>query len=486
MIEQHINTLIQLVSKELNLDKRNFIYYKNKIAGICNINPIGISNTLSNQSIPETIDSIIEQLVNENIIENLFDIKEMKAAEIMDVFIGLPTEIENTFYTLKKENPLKATDYFYHLSQVSNYIQTNRIKNNIHYKSSTKYGDLDITINLSKPEKDPKEIKRLKELAETSTVVTDYPKCMLCIENEGFYGRMNYPARSNHRIIELSLNNESWFFQYSPYSYYNEHAIVLSKSHTPMQINKDTFTRLIEFVEQFPHYFIGSNADLPIVGGSMLTHDHYQAGHFEFAMDKAKDIYCFKLESYPEVQFSIIEWPLSVIRLKGQDKTSIIEAANHILNTWKTYSDEDNNIIAHTDQPHNTITPIARIRNNQFELDLVLRNNRTSDEFPMGIFHPHEEHHHIKKENIGLIEVMGLAVLPARLKQDIQDIKAHLKNNALPYNPIHQEWVSTFDIKDEDINQYVDRALGHKFAEILQDAGVFKHLDEFKRFLLQL
>ncbi|QRN48713.1 UDP-glucose--hexose-1-phosphate uridylyltransferase [Macrococcoides bohemicum] len=484
-LEIKINTLIHEVMTKLSLNERDFIYYKNKVSYLCGLEPADNNTTELSKSIPELLDDIITLLVAEQKIEDIFDFKEILSAQIMDTFIPVPSVIETQFYQQYDRSPIAATDYFFNLSTVSNYIQSERIKNNIHYKTPTAYGDLDITINLSKPEKDPEEIKKLKKL-EAAQQSKHYPKCMLCVENEGYAGRINYPARSNHRIVELNLNQEPWYFQYSPYAYYNEHAIILNKEHSPMIINKNTFIRLIEFVEQFPHYFIGSNADLPIVGGSMLTHDHYQAGRYKFAMDDAPSIYDFHLPQFANVSFNILKWPLSVIRLTSNNKEEIIAAATHILTQWQQYTDESIGLIAETDQPHNTITPIARFKDGNYELDLVLRNNRTTEQYPLGIFHPHQQHHHIKKENIGLIEVMGLAVLPARLKQDIQDIKAHLKNNALPYNPIHQEWVSTFDIKDEDINQYVDRALGHKFAEILQDAGVFKHLDEFKRFLLKL
>ncbi|TDM05240.1 UDP-glucose--hexose-1-phosphate uridylyltransferase [Macrococcus lamae] len=490
MLEQYINSLVASIAHELELDDRNRIYYKNKVAAICSFTPDGDdTNTDNNLTIPQLLEAINAILVEQGTIENLLDTKDMISAAIMDVFIGLPTEVEEKFYSLYDKDAKAATDYFYHLSKTSNYIQTERIKNNIHYTAETSYGELDITINLSKPEMDPAEIKRLKELSSSTSV--NYPKCMLCVENEGYYGRINYPARSNHRIIKLNLNNENWYFQYSPYSYYTEHAIVLAEEHTPMIINKATFNRLIEFVTKFPHYFIGSNADLPIVGGSMLTHDHYQSGRFEFAMDRAKDIYNFTLNDFTEVNFSIIEWPLSVIRLRSTNKEQIVSAADHILTAWKSYSDEAHDILSHTDSEiHHTITPIARFKNGHYELDLALRNNRTTEQFPHGIFHPHEQHHHIKKENIGLIEVMGLAVLPARLKKDMEQIKLHLKGEAAEVNPIHDDWVNLLqaDLPENSalIDRYVDEALANKFADILSDAGVFKNLDTFKPFISTL
>lgn len=386
-----------------------------------------------------------------------------------------------------------ATNYFYSLSKHSNYIQMERIKKNIHFKTETTYGQLDITINLSKPEKDPEQIKR--ERATKQAV--KYPKCLLCAENEGYIGRTGHPARSNHRIIPVSLQDETWYLQYSPYVYYNEHCILLAKDHRSMKINQATFTRLLAFVDKFPHYFIGSNADLPIVGGSILTHDHYQGGHYTFAMEQATPIDDFRLDSYPNVGGQLLKWPLSVIRLTANNQQELVDCATHILATWRTYTDESVGIIAQTEETiHNTITPIARMRDGQFELDLVLRNNRTTVEHPLGIFHPHQDVQHIKKENIGLIEVMGLAVLPARLQTELSEVKQFLLGEDCQVTANHQQWAQQLKEKygvqqnAEITDEIIETELGNKFTRVLEDAGVYKQTKEgitaFKRFIQAL
>ena len=377
--------------------------------------------------------------------ENSIVYKDLFDTKIMGCLVPEPSSVRKTFRDLYEyTSPLAATDYFYKLSCDSNYIRRQRIKKDRKWTTDTEFGTLDITINLSKPEKDPKAIAAAKNAKQSA-----YPKCQLCKENEGYAGRVNHPARQNHRIIPLTINNSDWFFQYSPYVYYNEHCIVFNSKHTPMKIERATFGKLLDFVTQFPHYFVGSNADLPIVGGSILSHDHFQGGHYTFAMAKAPIEKELQFEGFSDVKAGIVKWPMSVIRISGPDKERLIELADKILLTWRGYTDEDAFIYAETDgEPHNTITPIARRRGDDFELDLVLRNNITTGEHPLGVYHPHAKLHHIKKENIGLIEVMGLAVLPARLKDEMAELADALVNGtdlrATETLASHAEWAEGF------------------------------------------
>ncbi|MCM3588234.1 UDP-glucose--hexose-1-phosphate uridylyltransferase [Mesobacillus maritimus] len=444
----------------------------------------------SEKEIPELLDELVEYAVSAKVIPDLFDKKEILASQIMNVFLARPSEVNREFYQRYENSPKEATEYFYQLSQKSNYIQIQRISKNIHYKADTAYGELDITINLSKPEKDPKQIALEKELKKTAA---HYPECLLCVENEGYAGRIGHPARSNHRMIRVELANEDWYFQYSPYVYYNEHCILLSGEHRDMKIDRGGFVRLLEFVEQFPHYFIGSNADLPIVGGSILTHDHYQGGNYEFAMAKAEEEYGFTLQGFPEVHGATVKWPMSVIRLRSKNKTELVEAADFIFETWKSYRDPAVEIEAYTGETrHNTVTPIARMRDGYFELDLVLRNNRTTEEFPLGIFHPHADVHHIKKENIGLIEVMGLAVLPARLKTELIEVERFLLGKDHEIAGYHLPWAEEMkenyrsELTEANITEIVRKEVGQKFMRVLEDAGVFKRneagQEAFRRF----
>ena len=422
---------------------------------------------------------------NSIVSRDLFDTK------VMGCLVNLPSTIINKFNTLYKENPEKATNYFYKLSCDSDYIRRYRIKKDQKWVTSTEYGDLDITINLSKPEKDQKAIAAAKLMKQSG-----YPKCLLCKENEGYAGRINHPARENHRIIPITINDSNWGFQYSPYVYYNEHCIVFNGEHVPMKIDKGTFKKLFDFVKQFPHYFVGSNADLPIVGGSILTHDHFQGGRYEFAMAKAKVEKEYTVKGFEDVKVGRVKWPMSVLRLSSLDSEKIIELADLILNKWRNYTDEDAFIYAFTDnEPHNTITPIARKRGENFELDLVLRNNITTEEHPLGVYHPHKELHHIKKENIGLIEVMGLAVLPARLNTEMADLeKAYLEGKDIRKDEVlskHADWLDTFKDKiDKDpskIHEIVQEEIGKVFSKVLEDAGVYKRdekgLAAFDRFV---
>ncbi|MDF2884340.1 MAG: galactose-phosphate uridylyltransferase, family 2 [Clostridiaceae bacterium] len=484
----------KLINKEIDLnliDKEDEIYVRNKIIDLLGINDFILKESVKGEdySIPDLLEEIIGYACEHKIIEDLFYEKEILSSKIMDCFMSKPSTINKIFYEKFKDNPEVATNYFYELSKNNNYIQTKQIARNINYKAATEYGDLDITINLSKPEKNPKDIAREKLVKSTN-----YPKCLLCIENEGYAGKAGHPARSNHRMIRLNLLDEKWNFQYSPYAYYNEHCIVLSSEHRDMKVDRNTFSRLLEFVKQFPHYFAGSNADLPIVGGSILSHDHYQGGRYEFAMAKAEEEYKFKLNKFPNISFGIVKWPMSVIRIKAENTAAMIEAADYILNEWRKYSDPSVGIYAYTENvPHNTVTPIARKRNGIFELDIVLRNNRTSKEHPLGIFHPHEDVQHIKKENIGLIEVMGLAVLPARLKIELKEVEKYLLNIDNNISQNHITWAESLKEKYEDkinednVQEIVRKETAAKFLRVLEDAGVFKRnqegLDAFKCFI---
>lgn len=430
-------------------------------------------------------------VINDNgiVTRDLFDTK------IMNCLMPRPSQVIQDFYNCYKDSEQKATDYFYKLSQDSDYIRRYRIKKDVKWVTNTEYGDLDITINLSKPEKDPKAIAAAKNAKASS-----YPKCLLCKENEGYAGRLNHPARQNHRIIPITINGQSWGFQYSPYVYYNEHCIVFNGEHTPMKIDRSTFCKLFDFVKLFPHYFVGSNADLPIVGGSILAHDHFQGGHYTFAMAKAPIEQTYDVKGFSDIQVGIVKWPMSVLRLTGTDETRIIELADHILNCWRTYTDEEAFIFANTDgEPHNTITPIARKVGEQYQLDLVLRNNITTKEHPLGVYHPHANLHHIKKENIGLIEVMGLAVLPARLKHEMEVLKQYiLEGKNIEENEElkkHAQWVNEFlpnydEVNNDTIDAIIQQEIGKVFEQVLLDAGVYKRTEEgkkaFERFIAQL
>lgn len=446
-----------------------------------------------NRKIPECLQDLISFAVGNHIIEDLFDYREILSAELMNCLMARPSEIIRYFDQIHENSPRQATDWFYQYCQDVQYIQVARICRNVSYKAECEYGELDITINLSKPEKNPTDIA-----AERNIVRSDYPRCLLCAENEGYRGRIGHPARANHRLISLpDLAGEQWFFQYSPYSYYNEHCIVLSEEHRPMKIDRSTFVRIIAFLDRFPHYFIGSNADLPIVGGSILSHDHYQGGRYSFAMDKAPVEEYFELKSYPGILAGIVKWPMSVIRLKSKDKNELINCAYSILTHWRQYSDAAADILAYTDdEPHNTITPIGRKRGGFYEVDLVLRNNRCTEEHPLGIFHPHEDVHHIKKENIGLIEVMGLAVLPARLVEELAQVEAVLSGAKSEPIKIHQAWtaelVSKYGVENssEISANIVRRETAIKFERVLTDAGVFKRdnagRESFARYIREL
>ena len=394
-----------------------------------------------------------------------------------------PAQVIERFRALYAESPERATDWYYRFSQDTNYIRRDRIAKDVKWVAPTEYGELDITINLSKPEKDPKAIAAARNLPASA-----YPRCQLCAENEGYAGRVNHPARGNHRMIPITINGSPWFLQYSPYVYYNEHCICLNREHVPMRIDRACFAKLLDFVRQFPHYFVGSNADLPIVGGSILAHDHFQGGHYTFAMEKAPVETQVCIRGYEDVETGIVKWPMSVLRLSHEDPARLVDVADRILKSWRVYSDEAVFLFAETEaEPHNTITPIARRRGSRYELDLVLRNNITTKEHPLGVYHPHERLHHIKKENIGLIEVMGLAVLPARLKEELALLAGYMTEGkdirSSETIAKHADWVEEFlpkykTVTEENVMDILKTEVGRVFAEVLEDAGVYKRTGE--------
>ena len=434
----------------------------------------------------EVLKNLLDEAVSRGIIEDSIVYRDLFDTRLMNCLMPRPSQVQKSFWEKYEKSPEEATEYFYKLS---------RVKKDMKWKVDSPYGEIDITVNLSKPEKDPKAIAAAKNAKASS-----YPKCLLCMENEGYAGRVNHPARENHRIIPITVNDSKWGFQYSPYVYYNEHCIVFNGQHTPMKIEKAAFVKLFDFVKLFPHYFLGSNADLPIVGGSILSHDHFQGGHYTFAMAKAPIEREVTVPGYEDVEAGIVKWPLSVLRIRSKDEKRLIELADHILGKWRGYTDEAAFIFAETDgEPHNTITPIARKVGEVFELDLTLRNNITTEEHPLGVYHPHAKRHHIKKENIGLIEVMGLAVLPSRLKEEIEllaeyitegkDIRSNEKIEK------HAEWAEAFlaeydNVTKENVTDILKKEIGNVFVEVLEDAGVYKCTEEgreaFMRFVKTL
>ena len=424
------------------------------------------------------------------------DARDQLDTEVMNCLMPRPSQVVKTFYELYEKDKKSATDYYYDLSRASNYIRVDRVEKDKLWTAPTEYGDLVITINLSKPEKDPKAIAAAKNAPQSG-----YPKCALCRENEGYLGSANQAARGNHRLIPLELGGEKWFLQYSPYVYYNEHCIVLSSEHRPMKVSRESMARLLEFVTFLPHYFVGSNADLPIVGGSILTHDHFQGGRFEFPMAKAPVGEAVTFPGFEQVEAGIVKWPMSVLRLRSGDREALIDLGDKILQSWRGYSDESAGVLAYSgDTPHNTITPIARRRGEDYELDLVLRNNRTTEEHPLGLFHPHAQYHHIKKENIGLIEVMGLAILPPRLLAETELLEQALKEPvkaqeilARPEMEKHQAWYQELKAAgagEGDTRRKIQESIGQVFGKILGNAGVFKDTEEgreaFRRFCAQV
>jgi UDPglucose--hexose-1-phosphate uridylyltransferase len=506
MIDEYIRKLVLYGVKTGLVSDEDVIYTTNRLLELFGLDELQNDDkdvtdfsgiTMEVDDLKDVLSGMLDYAYEKGLIqENSVVYRDLFDTKIMSVLMPRPSEVIRKFNELyTNESPEAATDYYYKLSRDSDYIRRYRVKKDMKWVASTQYGDLDITINLSKPEKDPKAIAAAK-LAKQS----GYPKCLLCRENEGYAGRINHPARQNHRIIPVTINNSQWGFQYSPYVYYNEHCIVFNSEHVPMKIEHATFCKLFDFVKQFPHYFVGSNADLPIVGGSILSHDHFQGGHYEFAMAKAEVEEAFHVEGFEDVEAGIVKWPMSVIRLSGADTDRIIALADRILAKWREYTDETSFIYAYSDgEPHNTITPIARKRGDKYELDLVLRNNITTKEHPLGVYHPHAKLHHIKKENIGLIEVMGLAVLPARLKDEMAALKkAILTGDDLRADEAlekHADWVEEFlpkydRVDAENIDEVVEKEIGLVFMQVLEDAGVYKRTEEgragFRRFIESL
>lgn len=479
MIFSLIQELLNYGLEKNLIDSSEEIYSRNLILDILNLDEWRYEPVKNNRDIEIILLDICQWAIKVGLINDSPAEMELLDTKIMNSITPRPKEVIERFNSDFKISPEIATANYYNFSKNTNYIREARIKRNLHWFSKTPYGDLEITINLAKPEKDPKDIEREKNMPKSS-----YPSCLLCLENVGYRGRLNHPARQTHRVIPVNLKSENWYFQFSPYVYYNEHSIVFCESHRPMKMSKDTFDRLLEFVEVFPHYCIGSNADLPIVGGSILSHDHYQAGKHTFPMEKASIETEFTINDFPEITCGVVKWPISVIRISSKNREKLSEAAEYIFKKWKEYSDKSVDILAYSeDTPHNTVTPIARRVGDEFQIDLALRNNRTSLEHPMGIFHPHSEVHNIKKENIGLIEVMGLAILPGRLQEEMILLEKELKNpnwkSTLKDNPTlskHYDWIKNIvSQRDEIITlDILKEEIGKTFSTVLEHAGVFK------------
>ena len=495
MLDSYLSALCQYAVRTGLIQTDDVVCCRNALLEALALDSFDEAAAPAEAPLAELLQTLTDDAVSRGVCPDNQTARDLFDTKLMGVLTPRPHEVRTSFRTLYEVSPREATDWFYRFSQDTNYIRRDRVKKDMKWKVNSPYGDIDITINLSKPEKDPKAIAAAKNAKQSS-----YPKCQLCMENEGYAGRMNHPARQNHRIMPLVINDSKWGFQYSPYVYYNEHCIVFNGQHVPMKIDKAAFTKLFDFVKQFPHYFLGSNADLPIVGGSILTHDHFQGGHYEFAMERAAIEKEFVIPGYEDVKAGIVHWPLSVIRIQCKDEKRLIELADYILKKWRGYTDEEAYIFAETDgEPHNTITPIARKKGDMYELDLTLRNNITTKECPLGLYHPHNEYHHIKKENIGLIEVMGLAVLPSRLKAEMEHLSECLVKgeDVSQYEDLkkHAPWVDEIKEKYEDINEenvedILKEEIGQVFVKVLEDAGVYKCTEEgrkaFDRFIATL
>ncbi len=493
MIDRLIDELVCYGVKCGLVDPVDVAYTKNRLLELFELNEYKTSDFTGE---PRPVHEILEDLMayahEKGIMEeDTITMKDLFDTKIMGLLTPPPSVVQRTFAEKYEKSPKEATDYYYAFSQATNYIRKDRIVKDEKWVTQTEYGPIDISINLSKPEKDPRDIAKAGKAKATG-----YPSCLLCKENEGYAGHFSHPARQNHRIVPMTLDGDDYYLQYSPYVYYNEHCIIFNKEHIPMKIDKAVFRKLLGFVEKFPHYTAGSNADLPIVGGSILSHDHFQGGGYVFAMAKAPYEKMFEMKNWPNITAGIVNWPMSVIRLQGKDLTEMAEAADHILRTWRAYTDEEAFIFSETDgTPHNTITPIARMRDDMLELDLVLRNNITTEEHPMGVYHPHSQYHHIKKENIGLIEVMGLAILPARLKTEMALLEeAVLAGKDLRQDEVlekhadwAEKWMAENEVTAENIHSIVQEEIGKVFAKVLECAGVYKRTEEgrkaFDRFI---
>lgn len=485
-----VEKFVTKVIAESTFEELDRIYLTNRVLALVGDEVLDVETDQDN--LIDLKDQLVEEAVRLETIEDSLAAREILGADLMDLVTPCPSQVNRDFWATYAQSPEQAIADFYQLSQKNDYIKLKAIAKNIAYRVPSDYGELEITINLSKPEKDPKEIAAAK-LVKSS----NYPQCQLCMENEGYHGRVNHPARSNHRIIRFDISGQEWGFQYSPYAYFNEHCIFLDSQHRPMAISRQSFERLLAIVEQFPGYFAGSNADLPIVGGSILTHDHYQGGRHVFPMEVAPLQKSFTFEGFESVKAGIVQWPMSVIRLTSDSKDDLTNLAEKILLSWRQYSDPSVQVLAESDGTlHHTITPIARKRDEQFELDLVLRDNQTSPEHPDGIYHPHKDVQHIKKENIGLIEVMGLAILPPRLKEEVEQVAAYLVGENVLVADYHQEWVDELkeshpELTDKDqALEIVQESVGKIFARVLEDAGVYKQTEEgqaaFMRFVEQV
>ena len=490
MVNKSIKALVKYAVSNGFIEAADEVWAVNRILEVIGADSYDEPAEVPAMELTEILDILCDYAYeNGTLKENSIVYRDLFDTKIMGAILPMPSQTRKTFRDLYAESPVKATDWYYKFSQDTNYIRRDRIAKDVKWVAPTEYGELDITINLSKPEKDPKAIAAAKNMPQSS-----YPKCLLCRENEGYAGRVNPPARQNHPVIPVTINESAWFMQYSPYVYYNEHCIVFNSQHTPMKIEPATFRKLLDFVKQFPHYFVGSNADLPIVGGSILAHDHFQGGHYTFTMEKAPVETELKFDGFEQVHGGIVKWPMSVIRLTSADDKALVELASKILAAWRGYTDESAFILAETDSvPHNTITPIARRRGEEYELDLVLRNNITTEEHPLGVYHPHAELHHIKKENIGLIEVMGLAVLPARLKDELavladalvssSDIRADERIEK------HADWAdelkSRYTFTADNAMDILQKEIGIVFSKVLEHAGVYKRSEEGKQAFLK-
>ena len=485
-----VETFVTKVIAESAFEELDRIYLTNRVLALVGDGVLEVKTDQDN--LIDLKDQLVEEAVRLETIEDSLAAREILDADLMDWVTPCPSQVNRDFWATYAQSPEQAIADFYQLSQKNDYIKLKAIAKNIAYRVPSDYGELEITINLSKPEKDPKEIAAAK-LVKSS----NYPQCQLCMENEGYHGRVNHPARSNHRIIRFDISGQEWGFQYSPYAYFNKHCIFLDSQHRPMAISRQSFERLLAIVEQFPGYFAGSNADLPIVGGSILTHDHYQGGRHVFPMEVAPVEESFNIEGFEAVSLGIVNWPMSVLRLQSDDKEQLIALADHILTAWRGYSDPAVQVLAASDgQPHHTITPIARIRDGHYELDLVLRDNQTSPEHPDGIYHPHADVQHIKKENIGLIEVMGLAILPPRLKEELKQVQDYLLGRESSVASYHQDLATDLKathpslIDEAEAEALVRKSVGQIFARVLEDAGVYKRTEEgqaaFRRFVATL
>lgn len=493
-IEQAILELVQYGIDTSLIEEADRIYTVNALLGALNLDEIESdpSQEIAPRPLVEVLNTLIDYAVEKGLCDDHIEARDLFDTRLMGILTPPPRQVRHEFYDRYDEDARDATDWYYNFSQETNYIRRDRMAKNIAWQSATPYGELDITINLAKPEKDPRAIAAAKNAPQSS-----YPKCLLCKENEGYAGHIGHPARQNHRIIPITINETDWFFQYSPYTYYNEHCIVFNAEHVPMKIDRAAFRKLFDFVTLFPHYFVGSNADLPIVGGSILSHDHFQGGRYTFAMERAEIAEAIIFKGYESVRAGRLNWPLTAIRLTGSDDGELVELADKILGCWRGYTDESAFIFAETDgEPHNTITPIVRRAGDDFQIDLVLRNNITTDEYPLGVYHPHQEYHHIKKENIGLIEVMGLAVLPARLKEELalvtEGLIAGTDLNADERTAKHAAWAEQVKADHQELNadnatDIVRAEVGIVFGKVLENCGVFKAdaagKEAFRRFV---